>query len=151
MTREAVAAALGEEPPEQEENNPAAGPAPQPTPPKPGAEPANVAAPPPAPATPRAGTRPTYNTRPVIAPVSPAAPPRGGGMRSRQQLMARARSLETFRNAGLRIAGPVSRLPAHTRSNGGAGAFFLVMSIIFAVLLYFIISGIVEAFARLIP
>ena len=61
--------------------------------------------------------------------------------------MAGSHSLEQLRNTRL----VVRRLPARTRSNGGAGAFFLVMSIIFAVLLYFIISGIVEAFARLIP
>jgi hypothetical protein len=62
--------------------------------------------------------------------------------------MARSRSLEQLRNTRLRVA---RRLPTHTRSNGGAGAFFLAMSITIAVLLYFIISGIVEAFARLIP
>jgi hypothetical protein len=151
MTREAVAAALGEDIPGPAEKNPAAGPAPQPSTPQAGAEPADVPAPPPASPPPRAGTRPTYNTRPVIAPVSPASPPRGGGMRSHQQLMARSHSLDSLRNARLRIVRPVGRLPTHTRSNGGAGAFFLAMSIIFVVLLYFIISGIVEAFVRLIP
>ena len=101
--------------------------------------------------SPPAGAAAGYNPRPEIgvrvAPVQPL-PRSGGGIRSRQQLMARSRSLEQLRNTRLRVA---RRLPTHTRSNGGAGAFFLVMSITIAVLLYFIISGIVEAFARLIP
>jgi hypothetical protein len=57
-------------------------------------------------------------------------------------------SLQQLRNTRRLV---VRRLPTRTRSNGGAGAFFLAMSIVFAVLLYLIISGIVEAFARLIP
>ncbi|HKS52076.1 MAG TPA: hypothetical protein VJS67_09435 [Pseudonocardiaceae bacterium] len=101
--------------------------------------------------SPPAGAAAGYNPRPEIgvrvAPVQPL-PRSGSGIRSRQQLMARSRSLEQLRNTRLRVA---RRLPTHTRSNGGAGAFFLVMSITIAVLLYFIISGIVEAFARLIP
>jgi hypothetical protein len=51
-----------------------------------------------------------------------------------------------------RRAGGYSRgLQTRTRSDGGATAFFTIMLIIFAILLYFIISGIVAAFARLIP
>jgi hypothetical protein len=42
-------------------------------------------------------------------------------------------------------------LPTQTGSDGGAVAFFLIMAIVFAVLLYFIISDIVDAFVRLIP
>ncbi len=37
------------------------------------------------------------------------------------------------------------------RSNGGAGTFFVAVLIVFVVLLYFIIAGIVESIARLIP
>jgi hypothetical protein len=42
-------------------------------------------------------------------------------------------------------------LPRQVRSNGGAGVFFVAMMIVFVVLLYFIIAGIVESFLRLIP
>ena len=142
MTREAIAATLGDDLPAQP--NPAAAP----TTPQ-----ASVAAPLPVAPIPQPETPPSrapgYNQRPVIAPVTPAQPPPHGGgrLRYRQPLMAGSHSLEQLRNTRL----VVRRLPARTRSNGGAGAFFLVMSIIFAVLLYFIISGIVEAFARLIP
>jgi hypothetical protein len=139
MTREAIAATLGADLPGQPD--PAAAPAtPQ----------ASVAAPLPVAPIPQPETRsPGYNQRPIIAPVSAAqAPPRGGGrLRYRQPLMAGSHSLGQLRNTRL----IVRRLPTRTRSNGGAGVFFLVMSIVFAVLLYLIISGIIEAFARLIP
>jgi hypothetical protein len=143
MTREAIAATLGEDLPGQPD------PAAVPTTPQASVAAPLPVAPVPQPETPPSGA-PAYNQRPIIAPVSPAQPPpRGGGrLRYRQQLMAGSRSLEQLR-ATRRLV--VRRLPARTRSNGGAGVFFLVMSIVFAVLLYFIISGIVEAFARLIP
>ncbi|MBV8995336.1 MAG: hypothetical protein JO287_16935 [Pseudonocardiales bacterium] len=143
MTREAIAATLDDDLPAQPD------PAAAPTTPQ-----ASVAAPIPVAPIPQPETPPSraaaYNQRPIIAPVSPAQPPpRGGGrLRYRQPLMAGSPSLEQLRNTRRLF---VRRLPARTRSNGGAGAFFLAMSIIFAVLLYFIISGIVEAFARLIP
>jgi hypothetical protein len=86
----------------------------------------------------------------MAARVTPVQqlPRTGSGLRYRQQLMAGSRSFEQLRNTRLRVA---RHFPTHTRSNGGAGAFFLVMSTVIVVLLYFIISGIVEAFARLIP
>jgi hypothetical protein len=141
MTREAIAATLGEDLPVQPE------PAADPT-----AAQASVAAPLPVAPIPQPETPPSrapaYNQRPIIAPVSPAQPPPRGGLRYRQPLMAGSHSLEQLHNTRRLV---VRRLPTRTRSNGGAGAFFLVMAIIFAVLLYFIISGIVEAFVRLIP
>jgi hypothetical protein len=42
-------------------------------------------------------------------------------------------------------------LQTRARSDGGASAFFITMLITFAILLYFIVSGLVAAFARLIP
>ena len=140
MTREAIAATLADDLPGQPDA--AAGP----TTPQ-----ASVAAPLPVAPVPQPETRSSgYNQRPIIAPMSPAQPPpRGGGrLRYRQPLMAGSHSLDQLRNTRRLV---VRRLPTRTRSNGGAGAFFLIMSIVFAVLLYLIISGIVEAFARLIP
>ncbi|HYZ38176.1 MAG TPA: hypothetical protein VE673_15885 [Pseudonocardiaceae bacterium] len=92
-----------------------------------------------------------YNPRPVTAArVTPvqSLPRSSSGLRYRQQLMARSRSLEQLRNTRRRVA---RRLPTHTRSNGGAGAFFFAVSLMIMILLYFVISGIVEAIARLIP
>jgi hypothetical protein len=147
MTPEAVAAALGEEPARPGDQRPAAATVPGET--VPSAAPPDIAAPPPAPATPQAAERSRdYNLRPVIAAPTPPAqlPPRGrAGQGYRQPLIDRSRSL---RDTGRRV---MHRLPTQTGSDGGAGAFFLVMSIVFAVLLYFIISGIVDAFVRLIP
>ena len=144
MTREAVAATLGDDlalPSPQEPASPSTAPASPATP--------LPAAPIPPPETPPSGA-PAYNQRPIIAPmVSPAQPlARGGGVRYRPTLMAGSRSLNQLRNTSRLV---VRRLPRQPRSNGGAGTFFLIMSIVIVVLLYFIISGIVEAFARLIP
>lgn len=145
MTREAVAATFGDDlalplPPESASSA---------TPTASATTPLPVAPIPPL-ETPPAGA-PAYNQRPIIAPVvSPAQPAarEGGGLRYRQPLMAGSRSLNQLRSTRRLV---VRRLPRQPRSNGGAGTFFLIMSITIAVLLYLIISGIVEAFARLIP
>jgi hypothetical protein len=42
-------------------------------------------------------------------------------------------------------------LPLQTHSNGGAGLFFAISLIIFVVLAYGVVSGIVEAIVRLLP
>jgi len=42
-------------------------------------------------------------------------------------------------------------LPIQTHSNGGAGLFFAIASILFVVLAYGVVTGIVEAIARLLP
>lgn len=83
-------------------------------------------------------------------PVSlPQAPQRGPSfIRSAPTISLPRVRLRTSR----RGAAPFTRgLPTQTRSNGGAGVFFTISVIVFAVLLYFIVSGIVESFARLIP
>jgi hypothetical protein len=148
MTPEAVAAVLGEEPPKAADQDPAAAAAAVPSETAPSTPPPDAAAPPPAPAAPQAAGRSRgYNLRPVIAAPVPTAqlPPRGRVGQYRQPLIDGSRSL---RDTGRRV---VRRFPTQTGSDGGAGVFFLIMSIVFAVLLYFIISGIVDAFVRLIP
>lgn len=42
-------------------------------------------------------------------------------------------------------------LPIQTHSNGGAGLFFAISFVLFVVLAYGVVSGIVEAIARLLP
>jgi len=42
-------------------------------------------------------------------------------------------------------------LPIPTHSNGGAGIFFALSFILFVVLAYGVVSGIVEAIVRLLP
>lgn len=149
MTREAVAAALGDEPAQPADQEPVAKPAaspsatpapPQPSAAQPGAGQANATAQlPAAPAQPPAGPPTGYNQRPVIAAPVPAQ-----SSRYRRPLVVGSHPPGIAGNIRRRVA-------TQTRSNGGAGAFFIVISIVFVVLLYFIISGIVEAFVRLIP
>ncbi|MGH3766272.1 MAG: hypothetical protein ACRDTX_14170 [Pseudonocardiaceae bacterium] len=93
-------------------------------------------------------------TRPVIAAApSPAQGTRRGlgVLRYGRRAAPRTRPRVQLRDARRRVSGPSRGLLTHTRSNGGAGAFFVITLITFAVLLYFIVSGIVAAFARLIP
>jgi hypothetical protein len=61
------------------------------------------------------------------------------------------RPLGQRRDSRRRAGGRNRGLQTRTRSDGGASAFFTIMLITFAVLLYFIVSGLVAAFARLIP
>jgi hypothetical protein len=100
---------------------------------------------------PTAGTpRPVITT--AVAPVQ--APRAGSGGRYRSPLGNGSLPRVHLRGSSRRFSrlGRLGRgLPAQSRSNGGAGAFFVIMLITFAVLLYFIITGIVESFARLIP
>jgi hypothetical protein len=42
-------------------------------------------------------------------------------------------------------------LPLQKHSNGGAGIFFAISLILFVVLAYGVVSGVVEAIARLLP
>jgi hypothetical protein len=57
------------------------------------------------------------------------------------------RQLDLRRRVGRRGSGS----PSHPRSNGGATLFFLAVFIVFGVLTYGIIAGIVESISRLIP
>jgi hypothetical protein len=153
MTREAVAAALGEDPggPVDQELSAAATVAAttaEPSAPQATVTALPVAPPPAEPLPPNAASQPP---QPVIAAaVSP--PLHGpGGPGYRRPISGGARPRVQLRSPRRRAVRRVRGLPAQTRSNGGAGAFFVVMVIVFAVLLYFIIAGIVESFARLIP
>lgn len=161
MTREEIAAALRDDSGALAGHDPVAAPASPPATPAPRApEPPQTAAaaaqpvpPAPQPVGPRpAGGAPRL-TRPVI---SAALPPdqgpssRGlGALRYARRVVPRTRPLVQRRDSRRRAG---SRgVQTRTRSDGGASAFFTIMLIVFAVLLYFIISGIVAAFARLIP
>lgn len=151
MTQEAIAAALGEDPDEPVDQNPAAAPAAPPSDTPNGAPPADATAPLPAP---QAAGPPTAGTpRPVIAAaVAPVQSPRAGFPgRYRSPLANGSLPRVHLRGSRRRFSRLGHGLPAQSRSNGGAGGFFVIMLIIFAVLLYFIITGIVESFAGLIP
>lgn len=149
MTQEAIAAALGEESPEAAGQEQAAAPASAPS-----ASPANVAtspeqqpvAPPPANPPKR---KPSVTVAPTVIPAS--SPQRGPGGSRYRRTLGRARPRVQLRAPRRRSTFYRYGLPTHVRSNGGAGAFFVIMLIIFAVLLYFIIAGIVESIARLLP
>jgi hypothetical protein len=156
MTQEAIAAALGEDPDGPVDQNTAAAPAapPSATPdgvPSASAPPANATAPLPAPQV--AGPPTAGTPRPVItAAIAPVQSSRAGyGGRYRSPLGNGSLPRVHLRGSSRRFSRLGRGLPAQSRSNGGAGAFFVIMLITFAVLLYFIITGIVESFARLIP
>ena len=139
MTREAIAAALGEDPPAQagqergrrctERTTRGPGPAadrPPSRPPRPAA------------------------AAPTITPAS--SPQRGpGGPRYRGPLAIRSRPRVQLRGPRRRVVLPGRGLPMQIRSNGGAGTFFVGVLIVFVALLYFIIAGIVESIVRLLP
>ncbi len=169
--REAMAGSLDEDPAEPVDQDSSAAPAPQPDAPQnvaPSALPSNVpqanapqqttTAPPPDLPAPQAGGVPMVAVpghRPwqplVPAPVQPAKPPprKAGGLRYRPPLATSARTpvrLIDFRR-GPRRTGP----PRQTRSNGGVGVVLVIGLIIFGVLIFNIIAGIVEAISRLIP
>ncbi|MGA9309441.1 MAG: hypothetical protein WBV74_03615 [Pseudonocardiaceae bacterium] len=178
LMREAVAAALGEDPTRLVDKDPGAAPAPQPVgqptvPPTvaqptvaprtgapPSIAPANLTAPLPRPApqmgVPRSAGGPGRSPRPVVpVPVPTAAPPprRPGGLRSRYRppLAAGSRTPVQLGDLRRRIDRSRPSLPIQTHSNGGAGLFFAISFVLFVVLAYGVVSGIVEAIARLLP
>jgi len=119
--------------------------------------PTNITAPLPTPSAsqaegpPPAGA-PGHRPRPIIpAPVPPAQPPRRpSGLRYRPPLAVGSRTLVQrvdFRRRRAGRQGP--GLPLQTRSDGGAVVFFFIALIIFGVLAYSIIAGIVESILRL--
>lgn len=146
MTREAIAAALGDDPggPGAKERPAAAGSPPAAA--APTSSQTTVTAPSPA------ASAPSRQGPPAVS-ISPAqSPQRGpGGPGYVRSLSTKSLPRVTLRSSRRRAGHPGRGLPTQIRSNGGAGAFFVVMVIVFAVLLYFIVSGIVESFARLIP
>jgi hypothetical protein len=156
MTPEQIAAELGDDPGGPENQDPAAtstanAPSSTTPPAVPPASfpPANGTPPPPAPQTEKPQS--TDPPRPTIAAaVSPAQPPRSGS-RFASTLANGSFPRVHLRDPRRRFGRLGNGLPSQSRSNGGAGAFFVIMLITFAVLLYFIITGIVDSFARLIP
>jgi hypothetical protein len=162
MTREEIAAALREDFGAMAGHDPVAAPASPPATPAPRApQPPQTAAtatqpvPPAAqPAGPRSASGPPRLTRPVIsaAPLPDPGPPRGlGALRYARRVVPGTRPLVQPRDPRRRAGGYSRGLQTRTRSDGGASAFFTIMLITFAILLYFIISGLLAAFARLIP
>jgi hypothetical protein len=161
VTREAIAAALGEDPTGPVDQDPGAAPVQQPAAPpsvpQANVPQANVTAPLPTSSAPQAGGPPPAGAlghRPrliVPAPVPPAAPPRRpSGLRYRPPLAVGSRTpvqLGGLRRRRIGRQGP--GLPLQTRSDGGAGIFFLIALIIFGILAYSIIAGIVESILRL--
>lgn len=181
LMREAIAAALGEDPTGLVDQDPGAAPAPQPARPfsQPKGFPAtlspptvsqptavqptavqaneapvnNLTAPLPRPAS---GQRPPGGPRLIVpAPVPPAVPPpRGTGglrLRYRPPLAAGSRKPVQLGDLRRRVGRQRSSLPIQPHSNGGAGLFFAISLILFLALAYGVITGIVEAIVRLLP
>jgi hypothetical protein len=68
-----------------------------------------------------------------------------------QPLAAASREPVPQVNFGRRTHRRAPALPLRTRSNGGAGIALTVGLVVFGLLVYFIIAGIVESVARLLP
>lgn len=164
MTREQIAAALREDSGALPGHDPVAAaasppvmPAPrasQPSPPQSGVTATQPVTPAPQPAGPRSASGTARLTRPVIsaAPLPDPAPSRGlGALRYARRVVPRTRPLVHRRDPRRRAGGYSRGSQTRAHSDGGASAFFTIMLITFAILLYFIISGVVAAFARLIP
>ncbi|MGH3548756.1 MAG: hypothetical protein ACRDQU_11730 [Pseudonocardiaceae bacterium] len=179
LMREAIAAALGEDPTGLVDQDPGAEPAPrsavrfnvapptvaqptvaQPTVVAPNVAPTNLTTPLPRPAPPVGGPSraPGRNVRPIVpAPVpSDAPPPRTlGGLRARYRPPLAAGSRTPVQLGDLRrrvsLQRPGLPLPLQSRSNGGAGVFFAISSALFVLLAYGVVTGIVDAIARLLP
>jgi hypothetical protein len=189
VTREEIAAALGDDPTGLGGHDPGAMPAQQPDAPTgvphASAPHANVpppdipqahvpqvdvTAPPPAPSAPQLGGPSAagasgYRRLVVPTPVplaQPSPPRRLSGLRYRPPLAVGSRTPvqlgDLRRRIGRQVPGlplrtrssrQVPGLPLRTRSNGGASVFFFITLIIFGVLAYSIIVGIVESILRL--
>lgn len=134
MTREAVAAALDADSSPPAEHDHAVEPAQRPSAPPNGAPPADAPA---QPAEPLISTLALPSHRPTDARLRP---PVAGGSRTAMVFGEPRRR---------RVNIPVPRVPLPTRSDGGAAVFFVIASIIFLVLAYSIIMGIVESIIRL--
>ncbi|MGH3784615.1 MAG: hypothetical protein ACRDRO_29370 [Pseudonocardiaceae bacterium] len=174
LMRDAIAAALGEDPTGPVDQDPGAVPAPKPAAPfnvalptvvqpavvQPNVAPSNLTTPLPRPAPQMGGPAgaPGRGTRPIVpAPVPSAAPPPRvpGGLRSRYRPPLAAGSRKPVHLGDLRrrvsLQRPNLPLPLQTHSNGGAGVFFVISLILFVVLAYGVVTGIVEAITRLLP
>ncbi len=143
--REAIVAALGEDPNGPVNQDPAAAPAPQP------------AAQPNAPHqdAPQPNTTQQDASQPNVAQQDasrPPTPPRPGGPNYRPPLATTSytptRPIDVRRRGG-RQGG--RGLPGHSRSSGGAGVVYIVGFIIIGILVFSIIAGIVQSISRLLP
>ena len=115
----------------------------------------DVTAPPLAPSAPQLGGPPAAGAsghRRLVVPAPPAQPlpPRRlSGLRYRSPLAIGSRTPVQLGDLRRRIGRQAPGLPLRTRSNGGASVFFFIALIIFGVLAYSIIVGIVESVLRL--
>jgi hypothetical protein len=154
MTREAIAAALGEDPDELgDQERPAAAVSPPaataPAAATPAAEPGASRA---AGSAPLGASAPSHQQTAIITVSDSSAQSAHRGFGGPGYLRSNsARSHPRVQTRSTRRRVPHLNLPVQTRSNGGAGAFFILAVIVFAILLYFIVSGLVESIARLIP
>jgi hypothetical protein len=163
VLREAVAAALGEDPTESVDQDPGAAPVPERvappsvTPTQSSVSPTQSTASPPTESAPQPGraAAPGHRTTQLVvpAPVGPAPPPprKVAGLGYRPPLAAAARTPVRLADLRRRVGRRGPSVPLQTRSNGGAGALLVIALIIFGVLVYNIIAGIVEAITRLLP
>jgi hypothetical protein len=170
VLREAIAAALGDDPTKPvDQDLPAAPLTPAATPPDvPQADtprghitaPLPVQSVPPgqfarSPGGPPRASGPSQHPPPIVpAPIQPAEPPQRqrGGLGYRPALAAVARTpVQLGELRRRRIGRQTLRLPRQSRSDGGASAFFAIASILFVVLTISIVVGIVQALSRLLP
>lgn len=98
---------------------------------------------------PPTATAPGHPARPVAPMTVPPAQPTPG-LRYRPPLAVGSRMPRQL-DLRRRVGRRGSGLPAHPRSNGGATLFFLVAFIVSGVLMYAIIAGIVESLSGLVP
>ncbi len=119
--------------------------------------PVDVTAPPLAPSAPQLGGTPAAGASghrrlvvpTPVPPAQPSPPRRPSGLRYRPPLAVGSRTPVRLGDLRRRIGRQVPGLPLRTRSNGGASVFFFIALIIFGVLAYSIIVGIVESVLRL--
>lgn len=84
-----------------------------------------------------------------VPPAQPSPPRRLSGLRYRPPLAVGSRTPVRLGDLRRRIGRQVPGLPLRARSNGGASVFFFIALIVFGVLAYSIIVGIVESILRL--
>jgi hypothetical protein len=155
VTQEAVAAALGEDPRWLVDPNPDPPPAQHPgAAPNVGSTHETALLPPqaaPQLGGPSAVVAPDHSRPRVAAPIPPATPssPRPSGLFFRSPLSVGSRMPARLGDLRRRVGRQGSSLSLQFGSNGGAGAFFFIALIIFVILAYGIIAGIVESVIRL--
>ncbi len=164
MIREAIAAALSDDPAEPVDQDDAAAPASQAAgqPNAPNAvapaEASSAGAPAEAPAGPKsseppppdAGNRPASHQSAVVAPIppTPSSPQRPPRQRNRSPMPAEPREPMPPADLHRRIRRERASLSLRTRSDGGATAVLIALLILMAFLLYYIITGFLQSISN---